>query len=254
MGGGLQTDVNGGYITRGYLDSLITNNPLDLQENFPDYIAHLDTNFRMTWIRNFAENNAHYNVSVIRQLQDKDYLIIGDNNGYWGWAAKINSITSTIIWGHNYYYIDSTTGFDYLSDGMELPNGNIIMTGSTMNPNEPNAYKQNVWIIEVDSNGCEVPGCGPGIDTTTNVKNVGGSAGLSMTMWPNPTTGILHIAANEDVRINILSVDGKVLLRDCFVPRNDASGIKIDQLSAGVYFVQVVSANWEREVKKIIKE
>ncbi len=203
-------DKNGGYFIWGYLDSLITNNPLD-EQNFPDFVAHLDTNFRMTWIRNFADNNAHYNINVIRQLHDKDYLIVGDNNGYWGWAAKINSITNTIIWDHNYYYIDSTTGFDYLVDGLELPNGNIIMTGSTMNPNEPNAYKQDVWIIEVDSNGCEVPGCGPGIDTTTNVGNVVNV--VNVIIYPNPTSGNFTVSAPAAGTLVISNMTGQEISR-----------------------------------------
>jgi hypothetical protein len=75
-----------------------------------------------------------------------------------------------------------------------------------------------------------------------------------VSVWPNPATAILHIESSENVYISITSMEGKMLLRDCFVPCNDLSGIKINWLAQGVYLLQVNYANGERLMKKIVKE
>jgi len=73
-------------------------------------------------------------------------------------------------------------------------------------------------------------------------------------VWPNPVTSVLHIEANEDVHVTILSVDGKVLIRDCFVPRNDAIGVNVEVLPSGVYLLEITNSDGERVIKKIVKE
>jgi len=50
--------MTGGYIHIGEFNTLYTSDPSDI-ENFPGYIAHLDTNFRITWITTFSYNYAY---------------------------------------------------------------------------------------------------------------------------------------------------------------------------------------------------
>ncbi len=85
-----------------------------------------------------------------------------------------------------------------------------------------------------------------------NVTSPGLSKG-EVTVWPNPVTSVLHVEANEDVHVSISSIDGKVLLRDCFVPRNDGSGVNVEALPSGVYFLEITNSDGERVIRKIVK-
>ncbi len=95
------------------------------------------------------------------------------------------------------------------------------------------------------------------ITCTTIPEGVETSPSLSkgeVMVWPNPVTNTLHIEADEDVHVSISSIEGKVLLRDCFVRRNDGSGIKINDYSAGTYILEIIATDGNRSYRKFIKE
>jgi len=244
-GGGLYPDINGGYMTYGYLDSVFTNNPNDVQ-NFPLYIAHLDSNFRMTWIKNFADSQTHYWFDVIRELADSNYFIPGSNNDAAGWAIKINHNDRSIIWQHEYSY---TSGDEItLLDAREYMNRNIVLTGVRDNPTEPSSYNKDVWLLEIDSNGCEVPGClaQSTASAQPSLKD------RELKVWPNPTRDVLNIEASEDVHVNIISIEGKVLLKDYSIPHDNAQSINTSTFASGIYLLQSTKADGNTSVKKLV--
>jgi hypothetical protein len=80
------------------------------------------------------------------------------------------------------------------------------------------------------------------------------SLGSNIFVYPNPVNTVLFVKSTEDVHVSIYSVDGKALLLDCFVPRNDARGVSVERYAKGVYFVQVTFADGSKEVRKVVKE
>src|SRR5262249_18407448 len=75
----LYDDKNGGYIHIGTYDTVVTPFSTD-DANFPAYIAHLDTNFRITWITEFtySATYGHQQAGTVVQLQDSSYLAVGE--------------------------------------------------------------------------------------------------------------------------------------------------------------------------------
>jgi len=239
-GGEINIDTVGGYVTWGYLDSFFTSNP-NQAPNLPGFIAHLDDSFRMTWVTNFADNYTLYDIYCVRQLHDGNYLVIGDRYGYMGWLAKVNAVTGAKIWEH--IYGDSTLGFAYFADVIEKSNGNFLITGSILNPNEPNNFRQDVWLLEVDSNGCEVPGC---MQTTgTPPSPLKGE----LKIWPNPVNNFLNIEASFKIeQIEIVNTLGQsVLHKICSTERES---IDISHLRSGMYFMRINNLYTQKVMKQ----
>src|SRR5690606_33611968 len=84
------------------------------------------------------------------------------------------------------------------------------------------------------TNGCE--GMSNVIDTrSTHIDEL---FAASISIYPNPTSGILTIQSNTDVHVTVKSIDGRILLT-----KNNAQTIDIAHLSDGMYFVTINEAN-----------
>ncbi len=59
-----------------------------------------------------------------------------------------------------------------------------------------------------------------------------------VSLYPNPVTNTLNIAANETVNAVILSIDGRKLIE-----QKDAKNIDVSSLISGMYLIQVYSEN-----------
>ena len=68
-------------------------------------------------------------------------------------------------------------------------------------------------------------------------------------VWPNPTNGVLHIAADHINKVEIRNLLGQMVL--C---TENTSDIDISDLENGVYFLRVNNKNGRNKVTKIIKE
>ena len=206
-GGAIYKDLNGGYVHIGEFDSLYTSNPSDI-ENFPGYIAHLDSDFRITWITPFSYSytDGHRDRVILRQLQDSSYIVIGAAftnyapNSF-GWAAKVDR-NGNILWDH--YYVSDSTHEAYFRDVVEMPNGNLVFVGATFNDTLPAWHSlQDMWIVGVDSNGCEIPGC-----TTTRVNNVP-TINTFIQIYPNPTYGNFTIKAPQAGELAVYNIQSQ---------------------------------------------
>ncbi len=240
--GNLFPDRNGGYINFGFYDSLFSEYPDEIQ-NFPPYVAHLDSNFRMTWITDigYTEHYGNRHAGTARQLQDGNIIltgVVGINFGChtFGWAGKIEEQTGRILWSH--IYMSDSTKFAYLFDMVEKQNGNLVLAGSTLNDSLPIWHNDlDIWLISVDSNGCLLPGCDPDtsggyMDTITAVKNINGE-GTSFYVYPNPTEGALIVKTFGRGSFILSTLIGQQLIRypvekgtnNFFFPANLAAGM-----------------------------
>jgi len=76
-GGNVFSDKNGGYYHWGRKDSTLTPYPqaIDWNGNYPGYVAHLDTNFKMDWRCSYPNININGYSSIagiFQCIQTKD--------------------------------------------------------------------------------------------------------------------------------------------------------------------------------------
>ncbi len=75
-GGNMFADVNGGYYHWGGKDSLprLYPNGITTQGNWPSYVAHLDSNFKLDWRVSFIHFPANFSdIWRVIQLKDSGY-------------------------------------------------------------------------------------------------------------------------------------------------------------------------------------
>ena len=252
--GELYPDKNGGYINIGYVDTMYTPDPSDVQ-NLPGYIAHLDTNFRITWITSFpySADTGHRQGVLVRQLMDSSYIIVGDSYGSGpydkGFAAKINR-TGDIVWSHNYY--SDETHDAYLRDVVERPDGGFVMTGGTFNDTLPAWHQhQDMWLVGVDSNGCEDGLCAPAAVPAAPQPVVKGN---ELLVYPNPTNSILNFEfpVSGNVTIKLMDITGRVL-DEQQVANSATAAFSVRNYTPGLYLYQFITANTTRSGKFIVQ-
>ena len=251
-GGFLYPDMNGGYVSMGSFDSLYYSDPNDIR-NFPSYIAHMDSNFRITWITSFPFNaiDNHREKWLVYQLRDSSYIILGDQ---WlntppsnlGWAAKVNR-SGGIVWNH--YYQSDTSNSSIIRDVVELPNGNLVFTGESYNDTLPTWHSgEDIWLLGVDSNGCENEWCVP-----TRINNMQ-PTNSSILVYPNPATTILSFqyAYQSSVTIKIIDITGR-LMDEQTLQNSTIASFNVASYTPGIYLYQVIT-NGKTQSGKVIVE
>ncbi len=243
--GELYKDMDGGYINIGNFDSLYTSDPSE-PRNFPGYVAHLDSNFRITWITSFPYDSilSHRQPVMVRQLMDSSYIVIGDNPPlYKGWAIKI-SHEGMIVW-NKFFGNDGLGG--YLRGIAERTDGSIVFVGRGYA--FPYWHKGDVWLLGVDSNGCEVEGCG-----ITKVAPVNASHGIEVEIYPNPAITQMTISSNTKMAsIVITNLLGQIVYEHLL--NTEKAEIDVADLPSGMYLIRVNEPDGQvREVKKFMKE
>jgi len=90
-----------------------------------------------------------------------------------------------------------------------------------------------------------------GITTKTNETNFA----HTISLYPNPTTGIINIESeslnNRNTKIQILNSLGQIVFEDISIMKNS---INIKQFSNGIYFLKIMSDTKIISTRKIIKE
>jgi len=253
MGGGnILPDKNGGYITWGDYDSVNASNPDDIH-NYPNYIAHIDSNFRITWITSlpYSATDGHRTVWMIRQLRDSSYVVVGDqlvnsSAGSYGWGAKV-SRNGEILW--NQYYLSDTAKYAALRDVAERPDGSLIFTGTTMNDTLPAWHQtEDVWLVSTDSNGCENVWCAPTRVNNIRPKNSG------VIVYPNPATTVLNFqySLQDNVTIKLIDVAGRVMDEQT-LQNSAATSFNVSRYAPGIYLYQLITDSGVTSGKVILE-
>lgn len=81
------------------------------------------------------------------------------------------------------------------------------------------------------------------------LEGVGESAETAIQVWPNPTTGILHLNAEEFEKAELFNVIGQLVLE-----AKATETLDLSELDNGIYFLMVSDKNGRKSVTKIIKE
>jgi len=252
-GGGVafKKDMGIGYYNFGELDTLLTADVADNQ-NFTDYFARLDSDFSIKWIITFPYNdyNCHRIQWQAKQLSDSGYIVIGDvasNTSVYskGWAAKIDK-NGNEVWDQ--FYFSDTVHYAYLRDVVERPDGGFIFTGQSFNDTLP-AWHQHfdMWLVGVDSNGCEDGLCAPAAVPQTVTNN-------ELRVYPNPAYTILNFEfpASVNATIRLMDVTGRVL-DEQQVANSASASFSVRNYTPGLYLYQFITSNTTRSGKFIVQ-
>ncbi len=206
--------------------------------------------------------NSYYffKVNRLKPSSDGNFWAIGaekdsQNLAQTGLIMKITP-NLEVLWKREYRVSPPESLYhEMFNEGVEMPDHGFVLCGTAFGPLE-DSTNQNGWVIRVDSLGCLEPGCN---FSSAAPEPPGEAPDIGITLSPNPTSGILHLALTRagDVLlgVRVFDLQGRVLSdvqylrsagwRECVL---DLSG-----QPAGAYVVQVrTSVGWA--VKKVIKQ
>ncbi len=255
--GDIHTDRLGGYYHWGMLDTIITNNAGGFQ-NFPSYVAAIDANFKIRWLHSFASLKHHVQLYKILQLRNGDYLALGEiltnpPEVHGGWACRLTR-NGSVRW-EQAYSLDTTSDIGVLVDAAERRDGSLAMVGMwPKNKNLPSYRLQDVWLLSVDSNGCELPGCKP-----TAVPNVPKLADESYKVFPNPATESISIDYSKEATapetFSLHDITGRLVASAKLIGRDGTSILNIGNLPVGLYIYRITAGDGKvRVAGKISKQ
>jgi len=191
--------------------------------------------------------NRQVYVSEVKTGQENYFYIFGglrhlDTDDDYGFITKYANNGDT-IWTHRYRHpaFDSPVYIYYINDIIEEDNGDITALGSIT----PVGGKTEVWAFRINSEGCY--GTQTCDDLVLSTHSDAGPA-YGMTVYPNPTTGILHISGlppGDDVLVRLYSIDGRPVLSR----RGQVTELDISRLAPGIYLLQADTGTSSRTVK-----
>src|SRR5690606_24180313 len=162
-----------------------------------------------------------------------------------------------ILWERKHYYPRTINApFSYLTDIRQTMDGGFIASGGGV---PDNIYRSKFWLLKLDSMGClSATDCGI---TSVEVKEIPIND-LSINVYPNPTTGVLHIQIqNPQVKIESITmydIAGKQLLHQK-QPQGNAGSYSLSfgegwGEATGLYFIQITLSNGTTERLRFIKK
>jgi len=158
----------------------------------PEYEAYavkVDHKGTIEWEKTYSRGNRLNQFQAIRQLPDGSFIAAGNNQHFGdsiisinsGWLAKI-APNGDLLWDRTYtmHDPDKSNGYHHYFNELELTDDNgFIMCGYIIYPN--NSPKNDVWVLKVDSMGCDTPNC-----VEVGIEYVEPTLGYKIEVNPNP--------------------------------------------------------------------
>lgn len=219
-------------------------------------VVKIDNNGNEVWTRDYGGSYMGNQVWTITHLPDSTYLIGGDawitDTSAYGWAytraflLKINE-NGDSLWMRHYIHEDEygsqTNLFSHANSG---PDESLLMIGCSHNFFNPTA-EQSMWIMRLDSLGCDTPECNPFV----GVKKPGIMKEGNIRIFPNPANQYIEITIPEgkisgnisDPIARFYDLNGKLVQESIPEYRGNSYICDTHTLKQGIYFVQLTDRN-----------
>jgi hypothetical protein len=199
-------------VLTGYADSMYTPEYAYARIN----LVKIDLEGNIIWNKKYGESVPANLISNIICLENGDIVACGYSPpptylyfNWNGWKFRFNS-NGDSLWYRNYYYYpeDPYFAINYLYDVSHTYDNGFVAVGQAFTLEPPNNV-QKMWIIKVDSIGCEIPNCWVEIE-----EQGSGEAGRQgeMKVWPNPAS----VGLSVEVLGLSLGIDCSLVVYDMF--------------------------------------
>jgi hypothetical protein len=221
---------------------------------YPDLLFKLDADGQLVWERiNYEQVNNFYDIFVAQNgdligcgiTEDSPYDTIIEPDFFSGYIARFNAAGER-LWERRIIEKREDTWFCELYGGAEMPNGDLIFTGSIDDTSFfPDPYPQNVWLLRVDGNGCLLPDCATNQILLSSVAPMALRDSTIFRIFPLPFNERLllgaelgqHIPAG-DYRAILYDSKGQMIFDQGFDPHH-LQDFDTSRLPAGFYTLLV---------------
>jgi hypothetical protein len=120
------------------------------------------------------------------------------------------------LWHRDYYYYpeDPVYGQNYLNDLSQTEDNGFVSVGQAYTVYPPNNI-QKMWVLKVDSVGCEIENCWVGIEEEDKTAGLYDDKKGGLVVWPNPTSGgvlsveFLGLSAGISFLLSVVDIFGR---------------------------------------------
>jgi hypothetical protein len=179
-------------------------------------------------------------------LPDGSIIVVGthdlsSNHPYKGFLLKLNSFGDSLWYGD--YYLEPNSGHQ-LRDVYPMPDGGFVACG-WINPVRPDTGYQDLWILRVDSMGCELSNCTVSINKLQEIFQ-------PLKVFPVPFSSELNVSfvnGFETGLIKIYDTTGKLVLER--QTEGESFSLSTSLWNDGIYLVQYLVNDTMYSVKVI---
>ena len=234
----------------------VTVNPLPVAIITPDNVttfcggdsvrlfATTDASYTYQWQKNGVDISSAID-TVYTATSSGNYTVTVTKNGICSLTSAIETVTvhplpgPVITWSNGMLTTGSFAAYQWLMNGQIIAGAN----GQNFQPVQSGDYT----VAVTDANGCTNTSStfryfAAGIQ---GVNGVGGP----VTIFPNPTAGVVNISSPAKIRVAVTTMDGRMLLN-----KEDVKQVDISGLADGVYMIRITDMEGALlKVEKLVK-
>ena len=207
------------------------------------------------WNYKFSTNDVDNHSSGIIALENGDYMTCGYS---WSsafletsWLFRFSS-NGDSLWFRDYYYYYGDNylyAVNKLYDVSSTEDHGFVATGQAYTSDPPNDI-QKMWVLKVDSVGCEIENCWVGIEEDMETGRQGDKGNLLI--WPNPARDIVNCQLsivegrrksspfNLQPSISIYDIFGRIAPTPALPQPGEGEWmLDVSSLLPGIYFIVV---------------
>ncbi len=201
------------------------------------------------WYKQYLPPHYGNCINKLLKLDDNNYAAIGSyRDDYYdlamSWIFKFNDDGDS-IWYKEYKQKEGTNA-NFLTSGVQTEDKGFAMCGWLFLTDPPMPNPQQMWVIKVDSNGCDT--CGTTVGLLKQERT-----GDEFTIYPNPVQNYIIIELEGIIkgekRYTIFDINGKAFKFGSF--KGASTMLDMSDLNSGVYFIRIISGEYT-QTKKII--
>ncbi|KAA3651205.1 MAG: T9SS C-terminal target domain-containing protein [Bacteroidetes bacterium] len=211
-------------------------------------LLKIDSSGNLMWHKEYGFISNNHSFQRVLELPDSSLIAVGRRKESTSPVIK-GLMVHTDKNGDSLFvatYENNPNGVDsqnYLWDVVLMDDGGFMAAGEVIALPPALPYKQDAWVIRVDSNGCIISNCLVGEKSLEFSKK-------TIDLYPNPSTGIVNIESEEGIKsISVYDMQGSFLkhikgsLRQLELPTEK-----------GLYLIRIETEKGQVLNRKVVKQ
>lgn len=230
---------NNQFVNAGSVVPIHQTTPYSFYGNGSGYINKVGGTGELIWEKRVGIYNVADGFFDVINVSNNDILACGsvfiaDSSVAHGWIVRFDN-NGNIKWNHQVGRYPPERHHEYLYNIVALKDGSFVAGGSSAGYDANGNLTQDGWLLRVDSNGCPSSDCNLGINFNKNDSK------LSLSVYPNPTTGIINIQSKvafpNDTKFKIIDNEGRTIMKLQSPSGKMRITYDLSRLSPSVYFL-----------------
>jgi len=230
-------------------------------------LVKIDLEGNVIWNKKYGPSKPVNYISNINISQNGGFILCGfamvnADLEMVGWIMETNSEGDSLWYRDYFYYPEGPSHpYNYLYDISLTSDHGFVATGQAYTLSPPNNV-QKMWVLKIDSVGCEIENCWVGVEEQGGVE-AGERGGLEV--WPNPARDQIHVRFYmddgrfyKDFRLEIYDIFGRkvgeINLPSPAVGEGQGGGwtVNVSALPPGIYLVRLRDGQLVRASAKFV--